>query len=60
MTIDDVREEIDEEGGSIWVCRGPEKGCEGKPEPCNECYVIEANDPRSTDEILATMNRGDA
>lgn len=44
----------------VAICRGPEKGCSGKAEPCPDCYRVSSNDPRSTEEILGAMNRGDA
>lgn len=45
----------------VVICRGPEKGCiDGDPTRCVYCYRIEGNDPRSSEQIVADMDRGDA
>lgn len=46
---------------AVSVCRGATKGCPPRrPAPCGECYVVRADDPRSTEQIIADMERGSA
>lgn len=47
-------------GPEITICRGPAKGCAGRTGPCPDCYRVSATDPRTTEEIVAAMDRGDA
>jgi hypothetical protein len=47
---------------AIKICRGTEKGCKGdaRPSRCADCYRVATDDPRSSEQILADMARGDA
>lgn len=43
----------------VVICRGPAKGCtRPEGECCPDCYRIAPNDPRSTDQVLRDMERG--
>jgi hypothetical protein len=43
----------------VKICRGPSKGCDGaKVDTCNECYCVDFDDPRTTAQIIADMERG--
>jgi hypothetical protein len=62
VEVDVARGEAMRNGNpGVKICRGGAKGCiHWEPEHCPNCYVVEANDPRSSREILAAMERGDA
>jgi hypothetical protein len=46
---------------AIKICRGPSRGC-GFQEPaeCDNCYLLDARDVRTSAEILQAMERGNA
>lgn len=51
---DQIGAEIDDDA-SITICHGPPR-CDGNGgEPCPFCYVLFADDPRDTDEIMKDM-----
>lgn len=47
---------------AVRICRGEQRGCTGsaRPSRCPDCYRVAPDDPRSTAQILADMERGDA
>lgn len=46
--------EDQDEPARITICRGPPR-CDRVNSSCDWCYVIDSDDPRSTDQILADM-----
>ncbi len=45
----------------VVICRGAAKGCRRAEQAgCPDCYIFDAADARSTTEVLADMERGNA
>jgi hypothetical protein len=54
--IDNARHDVAISGGRIKVCAGPPR-CDREEGNCEFCYVIVADDPRTTGQIIAEMDK---
>ena len=55
-----VRSDPNPKANHVYICRGPGKGCTRRTtDECPDCYRVPWHDPRSSAEILQSMERGD-
>lgn len=58
--VADALDAVVDDDARVIICLGPPR-CEGSASgdyPCPFCYVVQAGDERSVDEIMSAMNAG--